>query len=138
VTDSAAQDAVGHEERLARFVLFSKWIRADHTVKQDAFIPYPYADLSVTRHLGISVEELWCIGEAVANHRSKTLYGRADLIAMEVCNRRLQLVPTLQPKNHVNITGWPADKPSQKIIAAELAAIATFVLKPQAKESVSN
>jgi hypothetical protein len=34
-----------------------------------------------------------------------------------------------QQSNHASISGWPADKPGQKIIALELAAAAQFVPK---------
>jgi hypothetical protein len=43
--------------------------------------------------------------------------------------KSLCIEPIPEPKNHANITGWPADKPSQKIISQELAAEARFVSK---------
>ena len=69
---------VSDEEWLARFILFRNQIRSDQTVKPDAFIPYPYPDLSVTRHLGLTEKELWETGQEVADSRPATLYGRAD------------------------------------------------------------
>ena len=47
------------DESLARFILRQNQIRSDQTVKPDAFIPYPWPDLSVTRHLGLTDDELW-------------------------------------------------------------------------------
>ncbi|MEX1028043.1 MAG: hypothetical protein WD049_08560 [Candidatus Paceibacterota bacterium] len=32
--------------------------------------------------------------------------------------------------NHVNVTEWPRDKPSQKIIAQEVAAVAKYLAPP--------
>lgn len=127
----ASSSQVTDDEFLARFILFRGWIRSsDSTVRPDAFIPYPYPDLSVTRHIGLSVEELWQIGQAVADCRPATLYGRADIQAMHAKQRSLRIVPTPEPKNHANVTGWPKDKPAQKIIAQELAAAAHYVPKP--------
>lgn len=119
------------DEALARFVLFRGWIRSSNsTVKPDGFIPYPYPDLSVTRHIGLSEQEIWQLGQAVADSRPATLHGRADIQALQVTARSLRIVPTPEPKNHANITGWPKDKPAQKIIALQLAADAWYVPRP--------
>ncbi|MBL8819682.1 MAG: hypothetical protein JNL58_26890 [Planctomyces sp.] len=39
--------------------------------------------------------------------------------------------------NHVNITNWPsaADKPAQKLIAQEIAAVARFLPTPESHSS---
>lgn len=124
---------IAAKELLARFITSSGWIRtSDQTVKQDAFIPYPYPDLSVTRHKDLSNERLWCIGQEIANARPATLYGRADITAEQVRQQRLQVEarPVPENLNHASITGWPPDKPSQKSFAQELAAIASYVSKP--------
>jgi hypothetical protein len=128
MTDIPALPPVSEDELMARFILFRHWIRkSDPRVRPDAFIPHPYPDLSVTRHMDLSEAELWQIGQAIADKRPATLYGRADLRAKSVIKKSLRIVPTSEPKNHANITGWPADKPSQKIIAQELAAEARFI-----------
>jgi hypothetical protein len=121
---------VSDEESLARFIFQGNHIRADHTVKPNAFIPYPYPNLSVTRHIGLTEEELWETGRGIANERPATLYGRADFRAIAVVKQSLHIVPTETPRNHANITGWPPDKPSQKIIAQEIAAAARLVSPP--------
>jgi hypothetical protein len=119
-------------ELLARFVLYSNCIRADQTIKQDAFIPHPHTDLSVTRHKGFSEKQLWNVGRDVATARKVTLYGRADVSVATVRQQSLAVEP--QPvkgnPNHANILGWPKDKPAQKIIAQELAAAAIYHSKP--------
>lgn len=123
---------VHDDEWLARFILFSGWFRKDQTVRPDGFIPHPYPDLSVTRHLGLSESQLWQLGQDTANARQKaTLYGRADLKTIDVRRQKLQVIADPLPGNlnHANVTGWPSDKPSQKIIAQELAASATFVAR---------
>ena len=120
---------VGAGEKLARYILFSKHIRADRTIKPDAFIPHPRADLSVTRHLMAADDELWLVGHAVAREIERSLYGRGDIQAVS-CNRRsLSVVAAPIPNNpnHANIIGWPPDKPGQKNIAQEIAAESAFV-----------
>lgn len=124
---------VADEECLARFILFSNWIRnSDQTVKPDAFIPYPYPDLSVTRHLNLYEDAIWKAGQDVADARPATLYGRADIYAAAARRQHLKIDPAPVPKNpnHANITGWPEDKPAQKIIALELAANSVYRAKP--------
>lgn len=115
------------DELLSRFILYSSWIREDATVRPEAFIPYKFVDLSVTRHLGISRSIVWELGRSVAEARALTLYGSAELRASTIKRHPiLSLVPTAEPRNHVNIVNFPADKPAQKMIALELAASAQF------------
>jgi hypothetical protein len=121
---------VSDDEVLARFITQRNHIRGDHSVKPNAFIPHPWPNLSVTRHLGLTEQELWEIGQDVADARPATLYGRADVQAVTITSQSLTIVPTPTPRNHANVTGWPPDKPSQKIIAQEIAAVATFVTVP--------
>ena len=128
MNEDASLAPVTDDEVLARFILFQRWIRSsDQTVRPDAFIPYPYPDLSVTWHLGLSTDEIWQIGQQVADTRPATLYGRADIQTVLVKRQFLSITPTHQPKNHANITGWSSDKPTQKIIAQELAAVAHYI-----------
>lgn len=127
-----APSAVADDECLARFILFSEWIRnSDKTVRPNAFIPYPYPNLSVTRHINLSEEALWKVGQDVADARSAKLYGRADIIAIAARRQHLEINPdpTLSNPNHANIVGWPADKPAQKIIALQLAAGSAYRAK---------
>ena len=126
--------SVADSELLARFVTSSRWIRSsDNTIRQDAFIPHPYPDLSVTRHKDLSPEQIWRIGTDIANARPVPLYGRADLSCFNVRRQKLFVEPRPTPENlnHASITGWPLDKPAQKILAQELAAAAVFVTNPK-------
>jgi hypothetical protein len=122
--------AIADDELLARFVLFSGWVRSDRTMRPDAFIPFPWPNLSVTRHLELSKDELWTIGQHIADNRPSKLYGRADLQVLTILEQSLRVVPTPTPRNHANIAGWPSDKPSQKTIALRIAAAATFLPRP--------
>ena len=123
---------VGDDETLARYVLYSKHVRrTDQTVKPDAFIPNPHGETSVTRHLLTTEEELWSVGHAVAAVRNRTLHGRADF-PMAVCLAQQLAVradPVIGNPNHADVTGWPSDKPAQKIIAHEIAATAKFMAR---------
>lgn len=132
-----SESPVSSDERLARFILFSGWIRSNESVRPDAFIPHPYLDLSVTRHKGLTRQELWQIGQGIADARPTTLYGRADIRAREVRRQSLDVEPkpVAENPNHANVSGWPTDKPAQKIIAQELAANANFVPRPRAAQS---
>ena len=117
------------DELLARFVLKTEWIRKDSTIKQDAFIPPKDLQLSVTRHNGISTEQLIEIGKAVANETSLEFLGRADIKAGAAVKSSLKAVawPLECNQNHAHIIGWPADKEARKTIAQEMAAAAKFI-----------
>jgi len=136
MSNSGTEAPVASIEQLARFIVFSGWIRrSDQTVKQDAFIPPPDLELSVTRHKNLSEQELWRIGQSVADSRPAKLHGRADIRAVNVRQQALDVEPNPAPgnPNHANVIGWPVDKPAQKIIAQELAAKARFLPTPQPK-----
>ena len=127
--DPANMPDVAGDELLARFVLFSKHIRNDRTLKPDAFMPHPYRELSVTRHLSATSDELWAVGQAVAEERALTLHGRGDFAA-SVCQQQgltIEVAPLANNPNHADVTGWPAGKPEQKIKAQEIAAASKFV-----------
>jgi hypothetical protein len=66
---------VANSESLARFVFRSKDVRADSTLRPDVFIPFPYPDLSVTRHFGLEDREIWEKGHAIGRERSLPLIG---------------------------------------------------------------
>jgi len=121
------------DEWLARFIHYQRYIRQDRTVRADAFIPHPYHDLSVTRHLQLSDTELWRIGDEVARQIDRSLHGRADVQVFVLQRQGLQVLPEPvfpQNPNHANVSGWPAEKSAQKIIAQQVAAAASKVLPP--------
>lgn len=132
MTGEIVPSAVGDKESLARFILFSKFIRADQTVRPEAFIPNPHPDLSVTRHLYLSEDEIWRAGQGVADTGMKTLYGRADFHASDARKQLLEIKSdaSLNNPNHAIIIDWPAGKPAQKIIAQQIAANSSYRAKP--------
>lgn len=129
-------DPVAPNELLARYIISSHWFRKqDQTVKQDAFIPPDDPlELSVTRHVKLTENDIWNIGRGIAVSRSRTLYGRADVTTAHVIAQRLSVVP--QPisdnPNHANIVNWPSDKDARKMRALEIARAARFIANPEA------
>lgn len=123
---------VADDEWLARFIWFRNRVRQDQTVKPDAFIPPKDLQLSVTRHINLSEEELWNIGQRVAEQAANTpkvpLHGRADLCVRDVSAQKLrtEAAPRDDNRNHAHIIGWPLEKSARKIIAQELAEKAIF------------
>ena len=124
---------VSEDELLARYIIASSHVRkSDQTVKPDAFIPHPHRDLSVTRHVQATEDELWLVGMNVATSRGKTLRGRADVVARVCLQQSLSVLamPLPNNQNHADISGWPAEKPEQKLLAIEIAKAAKLVQTP--------
>ena len=91
---------VADDEILARFVLQRSHFRSgDLSIKPDAFMPPPDLELSVTRHLSTTGDELWVIGEDVALQTSKSLYGRGDVGTLICRQLGLDTLPAPLPTN---------------------------------------
>ena len=129
MTEEEPDKYVSSNELLARFIFYKSYLRQDLSVRPDAFIPHPWPDLSVTRHLSLSDTEIWKIGQAV--QPSKPLLGRADFQAViaQQLNLRVVADPVPGNPNHANIKDWPIGKPRQKSIAQEIAATVGKALK---------
>lgn len=131
--DPSQVPPVAADELLARFVLFSRHVRGpDNTVKPDAFIPHPHVELSVTRHREATDDELWNEGKRVADIRSVTLHGRADVPVTAFAAENLNVVakPIAENPNHADVERWPQEKPAQKIKALQIAAKSTYWRAP--------
>jgi hypothetical protein len=126
MTNEGARRLITPDEQLARFILHRSHLRQDWTVKPDAFIPHPWPNLSVTRHLQLSETELWNIARNVARQTEKTLHGRADVQASNFERHTLRVIaaPVSENPNHANVSGWPMEKSAQKAIAQEIAQAA--------------
>lgn len=128
--------SVAPDELLARYITSSRWFhKQDLTVKQDAFIP-PDSELSVTRHLHLTEEDIWKIGRKITEGTPRSLYGRADVETRHVIAQHLDVVsqPDLPDNpNHANIVSWPLDKDARKMCALEIANVADFVANPEGK-----
>lgn len=134
LSDKESITTISDKESLARFVFESNRIRKDKTVKPDAFMPNINLETSVTIKSDLSDLRLWEIGQIIATNMNKPLYGHADIIAADVRkNSVLDIVPKPETDNpnHANIIGWPEDKDKKKILAQELAAVATYFPKTE-------
>ena len=133
MNDSVEPSEISADELVSRFIRSRHWIRASgDTVKPDAFMPPSDLNLSVTRHVGLSEQLLWKIGQEVvrkiAEKGPAALMGRADLLVKTIPQPlRAEAAAIAGNPNHAHLTGWPPDKPSQKNIAQRLAAIAFFL-----------
>jgi hypothetical protein len=133
-------DSVADDELLARYIFHSGYIRSsDKTVKQNAFIPPNNLELSVTRHINFTEDDIWSMGKNAATHRKLPLYGRADVKTEYVKKQNLEVRP--QPirnhpdvgdnPNHANIVNWPLEKNDRKMIALEIANASHFTANPE-------
>ena len=137
MTGPLANVPVGDEELVARFVLVEKHVKKDGPkpyIKAPAFLPFRHVELSVTRHQGLAENELWALGQDVANARAMPLVGRGDISARTARAVSLEVEPSEGPgkgaRNHANIVGWPSEKAAQLVKALVLAAAADFVRAP--------
>lgn len=102
--------------------------------KPNAFLPYKHVKLSVIRHRDITEAEVWEIGQEVSKLRNLPLIGRGDFLASVARGQGLDVVPDEGegiPRNHANVVGWPADRPTQMMKALEIAASASYVPAPK-------
>jgi len=135
-------------EELSRCIVFSKHVRSptgsDKTegrVKPNAFVPHPYDDLSVNRHLQSTDDDVWELCRQVAQQLKKTLYGRATVNASDFQSRKLRVQPDpirsensdglLPNPNHAIVVGWPEEKSAQLAIAQDIADACRFFEPPQ-------
>ena len=118
------------KERLSRFILSKNEFRSsDQTVKPKAFVPPKNKRLSVYRTSTLTEDEIWSIGnEFVAQPRGKTLYGRADLLAQDVCTLQQKIEPetSIHPL-HADIIPWPDGRDDILFLATQLAQRSKFV-----------
>lgn len=115
---------VGPDEELTRYLMFSRWIRADDTVKYEAFMPPGDLELSVTRLRDASEVEIWEAGRDVARQSNRTLHGRTDLSTGAFVSRGLKVLkdPVIANPNHAKVTSWSMEKSHQMIVAKQIAA----------------
>ncbi len=86
-------------------------------------------EVSVFRINGLSEIAIWEIGSDIARKRDRTLYARGDTKAFDVMKLGLEILPDEPPPRHADLVGWPEnDKPRQKLIALQIAAVATLIL----------
>ena len=123
---------INSQEIISRYLTSKRWYSSvNDIVKPQAFMPPPDLKFSVYRTNNLSESEIWNIGlkKVIANMSNpKTLYGRADIRALNILESNLQIEPDNTPPRHANIVGWPDLKEEQKSFAQELAAKASLKL----------
>lgn len=129
----ASQSLVSPSESLGRYLTEKKhFSRLKGEVKFKAFMPPLDRRLSVYRIDGLSLDEVWHIGEnnvVLAMSLPKTLYGVADIKAGMVERQSLKIEADDIPLRHANVVGWPEQESEQMSLAQVLAAEARLVLK---------
>ena len=126
---------VNLQELLARYIFSRSHVsRQTQRVKAGAFMPPANLEFSVTRHREATQVEIWAVGRSVADETERALRGRADVLAATYISQVLRVDPdpTKGNPNHANVVDWPVnDKPAQKLVAQEIAAVARFVATPE-------
>ena len=137
MSDGPGNTPINDGEKLARFSVNRGEAHTDGTVRDSLFLPPQDLHLSVNRHHGLSEEALWSYGRSVAKQRSKPLHGRADLLCKACREQGLQVVPDPLDGNpyHTHVIGWPADKPTRKMITIQLAKAAGKLIPPPCDET---
>lgn len=118
------------DEKLSRFIVDKRWIqKKDGTVRAAAFLPYTNNEVSVFRTSALSDNETWEIGQGIATSQnpSRTLRGRAELVAEDVTFLGLSVIPSEPPPHHANISGYPIEESKAELIALKLADKASFI-----------
>lgn len=105
---SGLPETVGLDEDIARFIRCSKYVRANQTIKHNAFLPAPDNDTSTFRINGLNNEEVGAI--AVEHVKEKAKNGAAVCKAKVIAQAELLLVPEEPPFQHANIRGWAMDE----------------------------
>lgn len=120
-------------ESLGRYLTDRSYFsRVNNAVKPKAFMPPPNLRLSVFRIDGLTLDEIWAIGQREVidlTPRVKQLHGLGEIKVSECQKTGLAVDCDNNPPRHANIIGWPAEKEKQKLLAAELAAEANLVLR---------
>ena len=123
-------------EKLTRFIRYSnQFSKTNRVVRYRAFSPpRKSVDLSVFRislppHIPDS--EVWKIGTEIVQQGGSQIKARADLLASDVHENNLEVIPDEPPQRHANITPFPADNKARQGIARRLAVVSQLVLPPE-------
>lgn len=133
---------VDPNELLARFIFSRGHIRnSDETIKPQAFMPPPHAELSVTRHRDATSDELWAVGRGIGLFRERSLHGRGDVLCEAFVEQGLEVIadpdpgsdPMPENSNHANVIGWPKDDMPLQMQIAQLIASQAKLVRPPAE-----
>jgi len=125
---------VDPSEKTTRFIFAQRHFNIEkQVVESAAFLPPKDGKLSIYRIRDCSEKKVWWLGDWFVTRKRadrKNALARADLIASIFSTVNLVLRPDTNPHpRHVNVEGWPEDKPTKKMRAVELANRATLSVK---------
>ena len=131
-------------DKLTRFIRYSSHFSiATNRVKPDAFLPHKKnVDVSVFRISGLndsqelSENEIWEIGREHVQTEDRPIKARADLLASNVYDSNLEVVPDEPPERHANIRPLPVDsspanRKTRRALATKLANLSKLVIPPE-------
>lgn len=100
--------------------------------KPGAFLPAKAkAQISMMAIDGLDDIEIWPLGDVVGEVRGRPAVARADVSADGISGCGLSIVADPEPHpRHVNVTGWPASKEEQKLVALDLCDRAVLQRRP--------
>jgi len=112
---------VNPDEIVTRFMTGTRirnYVRADNTVKHQAFLPSPSDNCtSVFRTDDLYTEEIIEIGHKV----NKQLLGYVNFIASIIYEAGLDFDPNDNPPKHADIIEWPDNKEDKIKLATQIA-----------------
>ena len=131
-------------EKLTRFIRYgSHFSIVANRVRPDAFLPHKNeADISVFRISGLndsqelSKNEIWEIGREHVQTEERPIKARADLLASNVYDSNLEVIPDEPPERHANIRSLPVDnspanRKTRRALATKLANLSKLVIPPE-------
>ena len=133
-------------EKLTRFIRYgSHFSIVTNRVKPNAFLPHKKSvDISVfriselTNSQELSENEIWEIGREHIQTEDRPIKARADLLASNVYDSNLEVVPDEPPERHANIRPLPVDnsptnRKARRALATKLANLSKLVILPEMK-----
>lgn len=131
-------------EKITRFIRYgSHFSIVANRVRPDAFLPHKNeVDISVFRisvlndSQVLSENEIWEIGREHVQTEDRPIKARADLLASNVDDSNLEVVPDEPPERHANIRplpidNSPANRKARRALATKLANLSKLVIPPE-------
>ena len=117
------------EKDISRFLFDSGHVRADKTIKHNAFIPPKNYRLSVFKTDTLTAEQIYQIGaQYVMPLRGKPIKGVAQVNSSHVVAIGLSFDSDGVPHpRHSNIIGWSEDSSKDRVLALRLASEAVLL-----------
>ena len=124
-------------EKLTRFIRYNRHFDEPNTVRHEVFLPHrKRTDISVFHISGLSDDEVWEIGREYVQTEERPIKARADLLASNVYDSNLEVVPDEPPERHANIRPLPVDnspanRKTRRALATKLANLSKLVIPPE-------